>query len=153
MNPQQQLYKMLAEGARRGNDVARIHQAAMQQIPQQQQANHAELATLRDRIQSAGIGADPEAEEEYLALLSDRRKLEQLGAMNPALTPVSTPPGDDLQKALDYGAFLLDVYGGGVLVKSAAGDLAGHAAKLRSLGGSPHGAFALELANDLEVLL
>jgi hypothetical protein len=144
---------MLAEGAHRGNDADRIHKTAMQQIPQQQQATQAQLLQLRDRIQSAGIGADPEAEEEYLALLSDRRKLEQLGAMNPVLTLVSTPPGADLQKALDYGALLLEVYGGGVLVKSAAGDLAVHVAKLRSLGDSPHGAIALELANDLEVLL
>jgi hypothetical protein len=148
-NPQQQLYQLLAEGARRGGDVDRIHKAAMQQIPQQHQATHAELGRLRDRIQAAGIGADPEAEERYMQLLRDRRKLEQLGAMNPVLTPVSTPADADLQKALDYGALLLDVYGGGVLVKSAAGDLSEHIAKLRSLGDDQ----ADELAGSLEQLL
>jgi len=150
-DPQQQLYAMLAEGAHRGNDAARIHKAALQQIPRQQQANHAELATLREKIQAAGIGADPEAEDRYVELLRDRRKLEQLGAMHQdELTPVSPDPYDEaLQKALDYGAMLLEVYGGGVLVKAATGDISIQVAKLRSLGDDR----ATRLAVDLEALL
>lgn len=144
-NPQQQLYQLLAEGSARGRDADRIHKAAMQQIPQHQQATHAELATLRAKIQSAGIGADPEAEERYMQLLRDRRRLEQLGAMNPVQTPVSTPMDEALQKALDYGAMLLEVYGGGVLVKAAAGDISTHIAKLRSMGHDR----ATRLAEDL----
>lgn len=149
-NPQQQLYQLLAEGSARHRDGDRIHKAALQQIPRQQQATHAELNTLRAKIQAAGIGADPEAEEQYLTLLGDRRKLEQVGAMNSdVLTPVSTPYDADLQKALDYGVLLLDVYGGGMLVKAAAGDISVHIAKLRSLGHDR----ATSLAGDLERLL
>lgn len=149
-DPQQQLYQLLAEGSARGRDADRIHKAAMQQIPRQQQATQAELATLRDRIQAAGIGADPEAEERYLELLRHRRQLEQLATMNPAPTPVSTEPADPaLQKTLDYGAMLLEVYGGGVLVKAATGDISVQIAKLRSLGHDQ----ATRLASLLEGLL
>jgi hypothetical protein len=149
-NPQQQLYKLLAEGAQRGRGAAAIHKAAMQRVPQQHQAVQTELAQLRERIQAAGIGKDPEAEDRYLELLKHQRKLGQLGAMNAdLLTPVSPEPGADLQKALDWGNLLLSVYGGGILIKSAAGDISAAALRLRGLEDER----AIELAKSLEGLL
>lgn len=149
-NPQQQLYKMLAEGAARGRDAQRIHKAAMQRVPAMQQANHDELTQLREQIQSAGVGKDPEAEDRYLELLKHRRRLEQLAQMNQELTTVSpedTPLDEPLQKALDYGNLLLSIYGPGVLVKAAGADLMAHAATLRQFENDHADALAQELEN------
>jgi hypothetical protein len=149
MNPQKQLYRLLAENAQQGRGAAAIHKSAMQQVPGQRQAVQTELVGLRARIQSVGIGNDVEAEERYLELLRHQRRLEQLGAINAdVLNPMTTEPGTALQKALDWGNLLLSVYGGGMLVKSAAGDISTAILRLRGLGDER----AATLATKLEAL-
>lgn len=125
MNTQEKLYKMLAEGGLRVRDTRRIHQAAMANMGQRQQRVLSELSRLRDQIQFAGIGMDAEAEDRYLELLRQKRKLEQLGQLNPVLSQMPAVPSA-LQKALDYGQLLLQVYGGHALAKAAQGDIQSH---------------------------
>lgn len=148
-NPQQQLYKMLAEGSARGRDAQRIHKAAMQRVPAMQQATHDELTQLREQIQAAGVGKDPDAEDRYLELLKHRRRLEQLAQMSQNPTTVSPENilDEPLQKALDYGNLLLAIYGPGVLVKSAGADLMAHAATLRQFDDDRANALAQEIEN------
>jgi hypothetical protein len=128
MGTQQDLYKMLAEGGTRLRDTRRIHQQAIANIATLQQQTLSELSRLRDRIESAGIGNDPEAEAQYLKLLATKRKLEQVHQMNPVLAAM---PPVALQKALDYGLLLLQVYSGGQLSKAAGGDIEAHILRLK----------------------
>lgn len=80
-NPQKQLYQMLAESARRGQDIERIHSGAVQQIPAQTESMRARLAELRQQIQAAGIGANPQLEDEYLKLLRHAKALDAVHAL------------------------------------------------------------------------
>lgn len=152
-NPQQQLYKMLAQGSARGRDASRIHREAMGTLPGQEAKLRGEIEHLRGIIQQAGVGKNQPAEDRYLQVLHQLRQVSQLQAMNPVPTTVSTPLDPALEKALAYGELLLDVYGGGVLVKAATTDIWRHILTLRSHGDAPNGAIALELASDLEALL
>lgn len=125
MNTQQQLYKMLAESGLRQCDTRRIHHAAMANMSERQQRVLSELAKLRNQIQAAGVGMDIEAEDRYLKLLQHKRQLEQLGNLNPVLSQMPAV-SQRLQKALDYGQLLLQVYGGHSLAKASRGDIQGH---------------------------
>lgn len=147
-NPQKHLYSLLAKSSAHLQSVQGIANKARSQIPQQQQRMQAEINQLRSQIQTAGIGADPESEARYLDLLTSQRRLEQIHMMNPpsASTIVDSPVEDEsLQKALRHGQLLLEIYGDGLLIKSAIADIQNHIGRLVSFDHPRSDCLALDL--------
>ena len=131
--PQIELYQLLAESNQRAKACLKIGKSAADSISQRHQQMQAEMEELRQLIYTQGIGIDPASEDRYLELLRDFRSLHQSHELSKQLPTLPEESVEDkqLQKALDYGQMLLDVYSGGLLVKAASGDITAHISRLQ----------------------
>ncbi len=136
-NLQSDLYKALAESSLRLRHVKKIYQKSVSNIPATQQKLLLELQNLQKEIEESGLGANPEAEDRYLQLLEDIDNLDASYQM-----AGGAKSDESLRKSLAeeidnrfilYGRWLLRVYGNGVLVKGAQGDLRKVASRLEKM--------------------
>lgn len=127
-DPQKELFKMLADSNLRMRSIRSLHKSRSATIPNRQTAMLQQVQQLRQRIQAAGVGGNPQAENQYLELLEDLRYLDQSFEMSAMTFPdtqrsVAEQVPPELQKSLNYGRLLLSVYAVGALVKGAGSDL------------------------------
>jgi hypothetical protein len=123
-NPAQKLLEMMAASQSKIDRIRDIHRRSLNSIPQRRNTTDESLNELRQKINAAGIGGDRASEDAYLKALRDRLYLDRSAALGEKLLPPdSTPPPPSLRKAIAYGELLLDIYGGGRLVKGAMGDV------------------------------
>ncbi|MEO0948614.1 MAG: hypothetical protein AAFY11_10825, partial [Cyanobacteria bacterium J06641_5] len=68
------------------------------------------LTQLRDRIRAAGIGNDPEAEQQYGQTIIQWHQLGHIAARTPEESPLNKATGDETD-LLSFGCLLLDIFG------------------------------------------
>jgi Inorganic Pyrophosphatase len=143
------LFKVLAESRLRDRHIQQIHQRSIANIPLTLKRIGEELETLREQIRRSGIGTDKPSEAKYLRLLAQRRQLEQSLAMS--AKPADKPVDAKLQKSIEYGELLLDIYGSGVLIKGAAQDLEFYGRKLAECGDERGRAIGFQLLKGAKI--
>lgn len=131
-------------------NIHNLRRSAMQQIPARQDNIVQQLQELREKINAAGVGATPELEDQYLKLLYSHRSLAQSYALRErSLPPETTSLDAGLMKSIAFGEMLLEIYGGGSLVKSASADLERYADLLMQSSDR----YAIELGEKLRKLI
>jgi len=118
--------RLMAQSSLMRKAIATTHQKSLESIPSRQDKLIADIKTLRQQIKDAGVGQRSDLELLYLSKLTALRALSQSAAMGEHGKDVDPA----LQKAIDYGQLLLDVYGDRALIKGAVGDLEAHGQRL-----------------------
>ena len=77
-NPQKQLFLLLAQANEQRSQVDKIANDARSQVSSVQAGLLPTIQELRQRIDTVGVGADPEVEDEYLNHLKMFRRLSQI---------------------------------------------------------------------------
>ena len=119
-NPQSQLFKLLAQANEQRKATDRIGEEARVQSSGVQSSLLPDISSLRTQIESAGVGANPGLEDEYLETLRTFRRLGQVAQSGS--DEVTTSVSTELAKTLRIVDLYKSVYGQGALRKSIGGD-------------------------------
>ena len=127
-----ELANLLAESSLRMNHINQLQRKRIGLIPPTQDRLMRDRDSLHERITNQGIGTNPDDDAQYLQTLQTLRSLDQSHEVARLKLPPEEVPAD-VRKSIDYGRRLLEVYGGGVLVKGASADLESLGAKLAGM--------------------
>lgn len=112
MNPQKELYKILAEAQLRSQHIKSMHTTRHRTIPKRQQNLLRDIEGMRSQIQSAGIGNDHALEDRYLQSLRSLERLDNSYEMGKRLLTEDEPQDEALSKVVRLGNLMLSIYGG-----------------------------------------
>ena len=119
-NPQSQLFKLLAQANEQRKATDRIGKDARDRSSGAQSSLLPDIDSLRAQIESAGVGANSELEDEYLEALRTFRRLGQVAQSGS--DEIATDVSTELAKTLRIVDLYKSVYGPVALRKSAGGD-------------------------------
>ncbi|MBT9316315.1 hypothetical protein [Leptothoe spongobia] len=120
-NPQSQLFQLLAQANEQRKTTDRIGEEARNQSSVTQSSLLPDIDSLRTQIESAGVGANPELEDDYLETLRTFRRLGQVAQSGSS--KVTTSVSTELAKTLRIVDLYQSVYGQGALRKSTGGNV------------------------------
>lgn len=112
MNPQKELYKILAEAQLRSQHIKAMHSDRHRTIPARQQNLLRDVEEMRSQIQATGVGNDHALEDRYLQALRSLERLDNSYEMGKRLLAEDAPQDEALSKMVRLGNLMLSVYGG-----------------------------------------